>query len=240
MYKHTAVLIIHGIAGGTYDQEGFAFDCERVRHFDVYQFTLPGHNVKSIKLSSKEEWIKASEDKLNYLINHGYKKIYLVGHSMGGVIATYLASKYKEVKKLVLIAPSFTHIGKEEGSILKASKKIPDIIKAYSLQEFETRITKLPVLALKEFFDLVNLYQYVYKDIDIPVMILHGSSDQMVPIESTKKIFKELKNKHKVYVTVNNYYHDIFNGKKLPKINNEIISFLKTPVFMIKQENKEI
>ena len=240
MCKHIAVLIIHGIAGGTYDQEGFAFDCERVRKFDVYQFTLPGHNVKSIKHTSKEEWINASEDKLNYLIKHGYKKIYLVGHSMGGVIATILEAKYKEVKKLVLIAPSFTHIEKEAGGLLKASKKIPSIIKAYSFEEFETRINKLPVIALKEFFDLVNTYQYVYKNVDIPIMILHGSSDQMVPISSTRKIFKELTNKHKVYVTVKNYYHDIFTGKKLPSINKEIISFLKTPIFLIKEENKEI
>ena len=31
MFKHKAVLIIHGIAGGTYDQEGFLFDCEQGR-----------------------------------------------------------------------------------------------------------------------------------------------------------------------------------------------------------------
>ena len=240
MFKHKAVLIIHGFAGGTYDEEGFLFDCEQVRNFDVYQFTLPGHNVRSVKLSSKEEWIKASEDKLNFLIKSGYKTIYLVGHSMGGVIATYLASKYKEVKKLVLVAPAFSHLEKEEGSILKASKKIPSIIKAYSFNEFETRVTKLPITALKEFLDLVDLYHYVYKDVDIPVMILHGSKDQMVPIKTTKDIYNELKNNHKVYVTIKNYYHDVFNGSKMHAINNEIISFLKTPTYLIKEQKKEI
>ena len=37
--KHIAVLVIHGIAGGTYDEERFAFDCELVRNYDVFQFT---------------------------------------------------------------------------------------------------------------------------------------------------------------------------------------------------------
>ena len=71
-------------------------------------------------------------------------------------------------------------------------------------------------------------------------MILHGTKDQLVPIKSTRAIFKELKNEHKVYVTVRNYYHDIFNGSKVAKINSTIIDFLKSPVFFIKEEKKEL
>ena len=238
--KHVAVLVIHGIAGGTYDEERFAFDCELVRKYDVFQFTLPGHNVKSIRHSTCDEWINASEEKLLYLINHGYHKIYLVGHSMGGVIATYLASKYKEVKKLVLVAPSFSHIEKEEGSIIGAILKSPKLLKAYSLDEIETRITKLPVRAINEFLKLVDTYQNAYNEVDIPVMILHGSKDQLVPIKSTREIFKKLKNKHKVYVTVRNYYHDIFHGVKVARIDHEIVTFLNKPIFLIKEEKKEL
>ncbi len=240
MFKHKAVLIIHGIAGGTYDEEGLLFDCEQVRDFDVYQFTLPGHNVKSIKHTSKEEWIRYSDDRIKYLIRAGYKTIYLVGHSMGGVIATYLSLKHKEVKKLVLIAPSFSHIEKEEGSFIGALLKSPEIIKAYSLSEFETRINKLPIKAIKEFLDLCDKYQYTYKNINIPVLFIHGSKDQLVPINTTRREFEEIENKHKVYITVRNYYHDVFNGKKLPLINEEIIKFLKKPKMFIKIEKKEI
>ena len=78
---------------------------------------------------------------LNYLIKHGYKSIYLIGHSMGGVIASYLATKYKQVKKLVLAAPSFTHIAsKEEGGLVKAAFKSKELMEAYSTSEFFTRI----------------------------------------------------------------------------------------------------
>ena len=224
MFKHKAVLIIHGIAGGTYDEEGLLFDCEQVRNFDVYQFTLPGHNVKSIKHTSREEWISYSEDRLKYLIKSGYKTIYLVGHSMGGVIATYLATKHKEVKKIVLIAPSF--------------KKGSEVFKSgyYYVYQVEANDDK----AIKEFLELCDLYRYTYRDLKIPVMILHGTKDQLVPIKTTRAIFSELSNKHKVYVTVRNYYHDIFNGPKLPEINKTIISFLKRPKFMIKMEKKEL
>ena len=42
-----AVLIIHGFAGGTYDQEFLANFLELNSGLDVYTFTLPGHDVKS-------------------------------------------------------------------------------------------------------------------------------------------------------------------------------------------------
>ena len=100
MLFRKAILIIHGFAGGTYDEEDLAFHLELNRSFDVYQFTLPGHN-KNLSKVKYQEWIKASESKIEWLINKGYNNIYLIGHSMGGVIATYLSTKYRQVKKLL-------------------------------------------------------------------------------------------------------------------------------------------
>jgi esterase/lipase len=70
-------------------------------------------------------------------------------------------------------------------------------------------------------------------------MILHGTNDQIVPIESTKKIYGSLKVKKK-YLQVNDYYHDIFKGDKVDLINKEIGDFLKKPKMFIKNEIKEI
>ena len=105
-----AVLIIHGFAGGTYDEEELANYLELNRNFDVYQFTLPGHE-KNLGKVKYQEWIDASENQVKWLINNGYGSIYLIGHSMGGVIASYIATKYKEVKKLVLAAQKRYYLG---------------------------------------------------------------------------------------------------------------------------------
>ena len=51
-----AVLIIHGFAGGTYDQEDLANYLELNKSFDVFQFTLPGHN-RNLSKVKHEEWI---------------------------------------------------------------------------------------------------------------------------------------------------------------------------------------
>ena len=234
-----AVLIIHGLAGGTYDVENVAWYLELNRCFDIYTFTLPGHDVRDISKTKKEEWINSAKEHVEYLIKHHYRTIYIVGHSMGGVIAAYLATKYKQVKRVVLAAPSFSHIEKEEGGVVKALLRSQDVISAYGVEEFLTRLNKLPFTAVNEFKSLVDQYQDVYKALKIPVMFVHGSNDQIVPIESSKKIYSSLKVKKK-YVQVNDYYHDIFKGDKIDLINKEIKDFLKKPKIFIKSEIKEI
>ena len=101
MLLKKAVLIIHGFAGGTYDEEYLANYLE-LKGFDVYTFTLPGHDRMLFNKITKEDWIESARIHLEMLINNKYKQIYVIGHSMGGILASYLAANYKEVKKIVL------------------------------------------------------------------------------------------------------------------------------------------
>ena len=241
MFKHKAILIIHGFAGGTYDEEYLANYLELKRNFDVFIFTLPGHDVKDKGKATCEEWMKASENNLKYLINNNYKKIYLVGHSMGGVIATHLAKKYKQVKKLVLVAPAFTSLAsKEEGGLLSVIFKIPDIIKAYSYNELATRVNKVPLRSEKEFFKLVDTYKDDINGIKIPVLFVHGTADQLVPIKSSIKLYNEVKSEKKVFITINDYYHDVFKGPKVEDICYHINKFLAAKKYQIKKEKIEL
>ena len=155
--KRNAILIIHGFAGGTYDEEDLANYLELDSRFDTFQFTLPGHE-KNLSNVSYEEWIMYSEEKLKWLIDNGYTSIYLIGHSLGGVIATYLATKFKEVKKLVLAAPAFQYLDVlgDDVSIKNSIKLAPQIIKTYGGSELISRFLKLNVKTTKEFTGLIK------------------------------------------------------------------------------------
>ncbi len=241
MFRRKAILIIHGYAGGTYDEEPLANYLELERSFDVYSFTLPGHDVRDKKKATNENWINESERQIKYLINNGYKKIYVIGHSMGGVIAAYLGSKYKEVKKLVLVAPAFTCIAsKEAGGLIAAIFKIPDLIKAYSFNEIATRVNKMPLSSEKEFINLVEDHKNDINNITVPIMFIHGTKDQLVPINSTEKIYENYKSNKKKLLVVEDYYHDVFKGEKVELICKEIKCFLKKRKYRIKEEKKEI
>ena len=188
-----AVLIIHGFAGGTYDQERLANYLERHAKLDVYSFTLPGHEMRTFKTALYQEWIKASEEMIDSLIKDGYRRIYLIGHSMGGVIATYLSSKYPQVKKLVLAAPAFNYLVVEgESSTMDKFKSGINMVINNDRDEVFTRFLKLPITSFSEFTKLVDKYKASYKDVNVPTLILQGDKDTLVPIKSSKELYENL------------------------------------------------
>ena len=228
MLFRKAVLIIHGFAGGTYDEEVLANYLELNMFFDVFQYTLPGHN-KNLSKVKYEDWIKKSEDMVEYLIKNGYRTIYVIGHSMGGVIATYLASKYKEIKRLVLCAPAFKYLSveKDKKNISDSIKSTPNIIKTYGRDEILSRFLKLNPSSLKEFSNLVLKYYDTPKQVTCPVLIIQGKSDDVVPISSSLYVYNNVKSDVKKIVYVNDLTHDVFNRTRSKEIINIIDSFLK-------------
>ena len=227
IFFRKAVLIIHGFAGGTYDEENLAIRLERHAKLDVYSFTLPGHDKLGFRTKKYNEWVDASEEQLNRLISYGYKDIYLIGHSMGGVIATYLASKYKCVKKLVLAAPAFTYLTFGDNSkTLDKVKSAIDAIKENDKDEIVTRFLKLPLTSISEFIKLINQYAFIYKEIKVPTLILHGKDDTIVQPESSKNIYDSIKSKKKKIVFLDNESHDLFEYIDSPAIDY-VENFLK-------------
>lgn len=224
-----AILIIHGFAGGTYDQEYLANFLELERKFDVYTFTLPGHDEIDYNIT-KEDWIKATENHIEMLINNNYKNIYVIGHSMGGILATHVANKYKEVKKLVLLAPAFKYLALNENgefSLIEGLKKTPDIIKTYSKEAVISRALKVPIKAVNEFINLVKENEKAPENIKIPTLIIQGLNDRVVPIESSKYVYNLIEEKNKKILFFDNTNHDLFNSDKRKEISNEIKKFLK-------------
>ena len=197
MIFRKAILIIHGFAGGTYDEEELAFNLELNKSFDVYQFTLPGHD-KNLSKVEHQEWITESANQIEWLIKNGYNRIYLIGHSMGGVIATYLACRYKQVKKLVLAAPAFHYLNVIKDDLnVGESLKIAPKIKDYGSDEIIARILKLNVSVLKEFMDLVKEYYDYPKELTCKLLILQGKSDNLVPVSSSEYVYEKANQKIK-------------------------------------------
>ena len=228
MLLKKAVLIIHGFAGGTYDEEELANYLELNRGFDVFQFTLPGHE-KNLSKVERQEWINASEEQIEWLIRNGYNKIYLIGHSMGGVIATYLASKYKKVKKLILAAPAYHYLKviKNDLNVSKSLKVAPQIIKDYGSDEVIARMLKFNVSVIKEFMDLVKDYYDYPKYITCKVLILQGKEDRLVPVSSSQYVYDTVKSKRKEIVYLDGITHDIFRNEKQNEIFKLVEKFLK-------------
>lgn len=229
MRYRKAILIIHGFGGGTYDEEYLANRLELVHNFDVYSFTLPGHDTNATKIKM-EDWIKSCEEHVEMLINFGYKNIYVIGHSMGGVISAYVASKYKEIKKLVLAAPAFHYLKVENDNmnLIDSFKTSMDVIKEYSGEEVISRFLRMPANAVKEFIELVKTYYSCVRDVFTPTLIIEGTKDIIVPMSSANYVYDNIKSKEKYLLVVRGINHDIFRSKRREEVTDYVIKFLKS------------
>ncbi len=223
MILRKAVLLIHGFAGGTYDMESLAWRLGRNSRLDVYEFTLPGHGRK--ESSKYTDWIAATEEKVETLINYGYSDIYVVGHSMGCVLACYVASKYPQIKKVVLAAPAFKYITEKDDPI--SIKKTKRIVSEYGISELIFRgFGRVNITTTGEFKKLVKEYQDVPKKIKVPILIFQGLKDDVVPVTSSEYVFDSVKSDKKGLVYLKKSNHDIFNGPMQDEVNERITVFL--------------
>ncbi len=233
-----AILLIHGFAGGNYDYGQLGNDLQFIKNFDVFTFTLPGHEKTIINNVSKNEWIKSAEAQLIKIINKGYKEIYLIGHSMGGVIASYLASKYKNIKKLVLAAPAFEYLAFKDDKldVIESLKVIPKLFKNYDSEEILSRIFKVPIKTIKEFISLVEEHKNDVKNITCPTLIIRGSNDEIVPLSSVDFVFKNIKSTSVTSVEIDSLTHDIFVSDRYDDVKKLIVYFLKKKAERKKQK----
>ena len=75
MMFRKAILLIHGFVGGNYDYENLPNELQLYRNFDVFTFTLPGHEKTVVKGVKYQEWLDASVEKIKFLIENNYKEI---------------------------------------------------------------------------------------------------------------------------------------------------------------------
>ncbi len=236
MFKK-AVLLVHGFAGGIYDIEYLANYLELSEKFDTFTFTLPGHEQMVIMKATKRDWIEAAEKEVEKLISHGYSTIYVIGHSMGGVIATHLATKYPQIKKLVLLAPAFNYFS-FTGDKFKIGNmsNMATSFKGYKLDLVVGRLIKAPATAIKNFVGLVKDHYDDPYDVTIPTLVYRGADDRVVPASSAEYVFSALKTKHKILITMKGVNHAVLINNRRDETCLIVKDFLVKPSWLITEK----
>ncbi|MDX8046318.1 alpha/beta fold hydrolase [Gracilibacillus sp. S3-1-1] len=195
----TACLVIHGFTGGPYEVEPLATYIEEQTDWYVVTPKLPGHGLgagRDLELSdvSYKDWISEAEQA--YLnIAKAHADVYLIGFSMGGMIAAYLAAKYTCVK-LVLLSTSRKYISvpRMGADILQFAQKAvrhklhDDVL----FNHYRKKYGSVPWKAIREFLRCMKFTKPYLKDIHCPVFIAQGMQDGMVPYKTVHYLDKEI------------------------------------------------
>lgn len=222
-------LIIHGYTGGPYEVGPLANFLKEETNWHVEVPTLPGHGKKlNLENASHKEWITAAENALIQL-KEKYDEVYLIGFSMGGMIAAYLAAKFK-VDKLVLLATSgkflsFKQIGIEIGDIIADGIR-GNLSENKIYFHYKNKLKTVPFKANIEFLKLVRFTRKHLKDVESPVLIAQGQQDGMVPYKTAYYLDKEITSKRKEVVFFERSKHLICLGNDKDTLNTMVHEFL--------------
>lgn len=229
--KVVGCLCIHGFTGGPYEVQPLADYLKDHTDWKVEVITLPGHGeTLNLKNSNYLNWIATAEEAMKEL-DRQCDKVYLVGFSMGGMIASYLAAKYEKSGKLVLLSASGKYLNPKqmvrEWAELAASGLRGEWSDNFLFQQYKRKLRPgvVPFKSLVEFKKCVNFTTpYLYK-VRCPVLIAQGMEDSMVPYKTAYYLEKEIPTETEV-ILFGNSKHLICLGDDQEFLNQSVFSFL--------------
>lgn len=189
------VLLIHGFTGGPHELGPLIQALRKDTDWLIDVPTLPGHGLDlDLTPYRYEDWIVTAETAYHQL-KEKVDTLYLVGFSMGGMIAGYLAGKYG-ADKLVMLSPSRKYL-----NLLKLTKELSLLLKDQLLGEIEENFTyklyhhkrgKIPMKAYLEFVKCMKFTEPYLKEIHSPTLVLQGIEDGLVPYQTTHALDKDI------------------------------------------------
>ena len=205
--KH--LLFLHGAIGSGDQLIPLSHELKEEFHIHVIDFSGHGSNKNTVEEFSIQTFAK---DVLNYLNENSIANCFVFGYSMGGYVALYLAKHFPEkILRVITLATKFNwdqEIAEKEIKNLnpeKIEEKVPAFAKALELRHGADRwknvlhqtAAMMIKMGEKNPLDLKD-----YTGIEHDVLITIGDHDQMVTLEETVAVYRQLKNA-KLFVVPN-------------------------------------
>lgn len=172
------VIFFHGAPGSWSAFMAYMKDEDLTNNFRIVAVDRPGYGYSDF--GQEEVSLKKQADLFLPLLdlNKSPEKPLLAGHSLGGPVIARMAMDFpKKVGGLFLIAPSIDP-KQEKEEWYRVFGRYPPF--RWLLPD-ELRVTNDEIYFLKE--ELEKMLP-LWKNITVPVKILHGKNDQLVPVEN--------------------------------------------------------
>ena len=224
--SNLSIVFLHGFMS---DIEGdkpknFLNYCKK-RKLGFLAVEYSGHGKSSGKFNNSNisKWTEDVRVSINKIINK--KKFILIGSSMGSWLSL---NQFKYFKNQI---KGFLGIGSGPEFLERLMwKKFSDKVKKEIIQkgiyqlkhgEYEYPITYQLIKDGRKNKVLHKKYK-----IKIPVTMVHGSKDEVVPVIYSRKILKIFNNAKKKILVIKNGDHSLSNKVSLKKINKELDKIL--------------
>ncbi|MBX2847122.1 MAG: lysophospholipase [Acidiferrobacterales bacterium] len=243
------VLLVHGLAEHTSRYENLGTHLNS-HNYSLLAVDLPGHGRSSGTpghINSFSEY----HDAIRHLIKlakqkHPEKELFLLGHSMGGLIsAQFLLDHQNKFKGAMLSGPAIetpqeppnwqvsvitllSKIVPKLGVLKLDAKGIsqdPAVVEQYMKDQLVYK-GKLSARFLVEMANAMEDCISRANKIALPILIMHGGGDQITSPNGSQTLYKLVSSKDKTIKIYEGLFHEIFNEPDYEKIYSEVVNWL--------------
>ena len=218
--------------------------------YTVYGFDHIGHG----KSEGAREFVKTFEDyteTLNIYLQkvkteHPDKPVFLIGHSMGGLISCYyLLDRADDFQGAVISGPAITVPDNiTQGTIVTAKlfsklipklgmlqldsndiSKDPEVVQVY-LDDPLVFNGKTPVRLMAEMLKAMIRVNQEMEKISLPLLLFHGGEDRLAPPIGSKNLFQRAGSVDKTLKVYEGLYHEVFNEPEREQVLSDLAGWL--------------
>ncbi|MGI8316505.1 alpha/beta hydrolase [Halobacillus mangrovi] len=222
-------LCIHGYTGSPEEVQPLVDFLKNRTDWELANPTLPGHG-EDLDLEGHyyQEWIATAELALLGLLERN-NTVVIVGFSMGGMIAAYLAAKY-DIERLVLLSAAGKYISisqmlKDIGEMVmdawKGALGTNELFKRYKKKMKDTYL-----FSTIQFMKCVQFTRPYLGQVHCPVLIVQGELDGMVPRKAAEFLNEEIPAEDKELVFLKQSKHLICHGDDRDELCQKVLEFL--------------
>lgn len=200
--------------------------------YTVLGARLSGHGttVEDLEKTKYTDWIHSVQEAYAQLAKT-CSQIYVIGHSMGGVLALHLAENYS-VQKIVTLAPAL--VTKDRAAryvgiakhFLKYTEWPPEV-RPEEESKYLLGYSKIPLSSIHELNRLQKTTKKSLHKVDQPLLIIHSIQDNAVHEKSIPMIEQGVASEEIKKVNLSNCGHNITIEREKKTVFAEVLQFLK-------------
>lgn len=238
------VVIVHGIFEHL-DRYNYLVEKLNSEGYNVYRYDARGHGRSEGEkgdLLEFNEFLFDLDIYIDSIKKDSNLPLVLLGHSMGGLVATSYASKYNDKIDYLVLSGACNKTPKAASALrylpMWLIKKIPYTNKlgegVCGNKEVVEAYNKDPLVLKKGTFRLMknafirgcDFVNNNIKKISVPTLVMHGKEDGIVVSSTGEWTYNNLVVKDKELKMYEGLYHEIFNEIKKDEVISDLLSWL--------------
>jgi acylglycerol lipase len=227
-------IVVHGYAEHSGRYQWFALQLVE-RGFDIHTFDLRGHGKSSGERNIVRSYDECLTDLATFVqqvkLKEPDKPLFLFGHSFGGTIAALFAIRSQPLLNGLVLSSAFVGANRHISTLslrlimlvgyllpkfptlFLDSQTLSRDLKVVEIYEADLLVGRgrMPARTLSEMLKATAEIQDRMNEIELPLLVLHGTADRLVSMEGSKNFYLNVGSKDKSIELYDGFYHELLN-----------------------------